>query len=225
MSSEDNVRSAPSIWSLIWIPAVISLGMTLLRLTGELLHWSEMWFSSATGGVVPVGLSWIFGITWLPLPFGIYFALRLRSANQGPPSRARAVGLSFLGAVLALAGLFLYRPPIDFPVVLLYAWAVMAVGAAVQFLAWPELARVMSAYGLAARIPVVVVMFLAMLGNWGTHYDYVGMPAPFQMPFWPGFFWLAFFPQLVFWVSHTIILGVLSGSIAFAFVRSAGGTD
>jgi hypothetical protein len=83
----------------------------------------------------------------------------------------------------------------------------------------------MSAYGLAARIPVVVVMFLAMLGNWGTHYDYVGMPAPFQMPFWPGFFWLAFFPQLIFWVSFTIVLGVLSGSIAFASVRSTGGTD
>jgi hypothetical protein len=113
----------------------------------------------------------------------------------------------------------------DFPLVLLYVWAVMAVGAAVQFLAWPELARVMSAYGLAARIPVVVVMFLAMLGNWGTHYDYVGMPAPFQMPFWPGFFWLAFFPQLVFWVSYSIVLGVLSGSIAFASVRSARGTD
>jgi hypothetical protein len=161
--AEDNERSASSIWSLIWIPVVISLGMTLLRLTGELLHWSEMWFSTATGGVVPV--------------------------------------------------------------VLLYVWAVMAVGAAVQFLAWPELARVMSAYGLAARIPVVVVMLLAMLGNWGTHYDYVGMPGPFQMPFWPGFFWLAFFPQLVFWVSYTIVLGVLSGSIAFASVRSSGGTD
>jgi hypothetical protein len=51
------------------------------------------------------------------------------------------------------------------------------------------------------------------------------MPAPFQMPFWPGFFWLAFFPQLIFWVSYTIVLGVLSGSIAFASVRSAGGTD
>jgi hypothetical protein len=43
----------------------------------------------------------------------------------------------------------------------------------------------MGAYGLAARIPVVVVMFLAMAGNWGTHYDYVGAPEPFQMALWP----------------------------------------
>ena len=36
---------------------------------------------------------------------------------------------------------------------------------------WPALGRVLVAYGLAARIPVIIVMLVAMLGNWGTHYD------------------------------------------------------
>ena len=62
---------------------------------------------------------------------------------------------------------------------------------------------------------------LAMAGNWGTHYDYVGAPAQFQMPLWPRFFWLGFFPQLIFWVSFTVVFGVLSGSIAFAVRRYA----
>jgi hypothetical protein len=84
--------------------------------------------------------------------------------------------------------------------------------------AWPSLARVLLVYGLLSRIPVVVVMFLAMAGDWGTHYDYVGMPAPFQMPFWPRFLWLAFFPQLVFWVGFTIVLGTLAGTLALALV-------
>ena len=128
----------------------------------------------------------------------------------------KAVGLSCLGAVLAMAGLFLLRPPLGFPLVLVYVWGVMAVGGAVQFLAWPR---------LAARLPVVAVMFLAMLGDWGTHYDYVGMPAQFQMPFWPRFLWLAFFPQIVFWVSFTIVLGVLCGSLALGVRRLVGRKD
>ena len=62
--------------------------------------------------------------------------------------------------------------------------------------------------------PVVVIMLLAMRGNWGTHYDYVGMPSAFQMALGPRFLWLAFFPQLVFWVGFTILMGTLAGSLA-----------
>jgi len=58
------------------------------------------------------------------------------------------------------------------------------------------------------------VMFLAMRGDWGTHYDFVGMPPQFQMSLLPRFFWLAFFPQLIFWVGFTILVGSFSGSIA-----------
>jgi hypothetical protein len=34
------------------------------------------------------------------------------------------------------------------------------------------------------------------------------------MPFWPRFLWLAFFPQLIFWVAFTIVAGVTSGTLA-----------
>jgi len=58
------------------------------------------------------------------------------------------------------------------------------------------------------------------MGRWGTHYDYVGIPPEFQMGFWRGFFWLAFFLQLVFLVPFTLVLGTLSGTLA-ALVASA----
>jgi hypothetical protein len=200
---------------LIAGPALISLVVTLLRLLGELLHWSERWFTTRTLGVVPAGLTRVFGITWLALPFGAYFAWRLAQAGYGPASRTRAVLCAVLGIVIIFAGVFL-RPPLPFPQILLFIWLTMVIAAAVQLAGWPEFVRVILVYGLAARIPVVAVMFLAMLGDWGTHYDYVGMPPQFSMPFWPRFLWLAFFPQLIFWVGYTIVAGALAGSIVAA---------
>src|SRR5262249_28760869 len=37
--------------------------------------------------------------------------------------------------------------------------------------AWPALFKTLIAYAFAARIPVALVMLIAMRGNWGTHYD------------------------------------------------------
>ena len=45
---------------LILVPALITLAVTLLRLTGELLHWSKTLFNPAPGGGgAIVGLSLI----------------------------------------------------------------------------------------------------------------------------------------------------------------------
>ena len=43
-------RKPISITSLITIPALITLGVTILRLVGELEHWPKPWFSAAAGG-------------------------------------------------------------------------------------------------------------------------------------------------------------------------------
>ncbi len=212
--------SRPEIVRLILVPTLITFAVTLLRLTGELAHWSERWFSTETGGTIPHGVSWFFGITWLAVPFGTYFAVRLVKAQQGPPSVAKALILSALG-LLILAG---FRFPIgiiplQFPLILIPIWLLMAIAAFLQYFSWPSLFNTLLAYGLAARIPVAIVMFLAMLGNWGTHYDYVGMPPQFAMPLVPRFLWLALFPQLIFWVSFTIVVGTICGTLLTAVIR------
>ncbi len=213
---------------LIAVPAVITLIVTLLRLTGELRHWSARWFSTDTGGPVPQGVSWLVGITWLAAPFGIYFAWRLAQAKNGPRSYGRALLFALLGLVVYLGYRYvLILIPIGFPHVLILIWLFWSIAAALQFLGWPALARTLLVYGLSARLPVAVIMFLAMLGSWGTHYDYVGIqwPPHFTSALIPRYLWLAFFPQLVAWVAYTIALGSLAGVIVTAIIRPKSGEN
>jgi serine/threonine protein kinase len=110
---------------------------------------------------------------------------------RAPVKTTRALGFALAGlAIFALyhfwlRGIFSF----GFPQRLIFTWSVMVVAAALQWLGWPALFKTLLAYGLASRIPVVSVMFLAMLGRWGTHYDYRNM---LEMPFWPKFLWMGF---------------------------------
>jgi len=214
-------ESRPDTLRLIFIPALISLGVTLLRLAGELLHWSPAWFSPETSGTRPVGpFTWVVGITWLAIPFGAYFAVKLCSTGGKRPSMHVWPFTAIAGLVIMVASPYLLRLiPVKFPQLLIFIWLFMAIAAILQYFAWPELFKTLLAYGFAARIPVVIVMLLAMMGNWGTHYDYVGLPPQFMMPLLPRFLWLAFFPQLVFWVGFTIVAGSAAGLVATVAMR------
>jgi len=79
---------------------------------------------------------------------------------------------------------------------------------------WKNLMKTLFAYGLAARIPVIIIMGLAIFGNWGTHYD----AFPPEMAGWSNmvkFLVGAVVTQLVLWVSiWTVGSGMLTGMIA-----------
>lgn len=196
---------------LILIPSVIALFITLLRLVGELQHWPTALFNREAGGGGA-----LIGIWWLPLIFGIYFALKLSEAGQGPENRGRAVRLSVVGVLLFIAGIAIGAVP-QLPTAVKVAigiiLAVLAIG--LQYTGWPKLFNVLLAYGFASRIPVLIVMFIAMRGDWGTHYDVV-QPQYANLTFWPKFMLLAFLPQMLLWIILTIIPGMLTGSIAAA---------
>jgi len=209
-----NSNARASILQLILIPGIITLAITILRLVGELQNWSETWFNRSAGGPGA-----IIGIVWLAPIFGIYFALKLSAAGEGPAHRGKAVIYAILGLIIIILSVFLQAAlQLGFPAFLIYVWLVMAAAAAIQFLAWPALSKALLAYGLAARIPVIIVMFLAMRGNWGTHYDAVPPNIP-EMSFWPKFIWLGLVPQLTLWIGYTIVSGSLFGSIATAVLR------
>jgi hypothetical protein len=196
---------------LILIPSVITLVVTLLRVVGELRHWSPALFNPSAGGGGA-----LVGVTWLVPIFGIYFALKLSGAGEGPVGVGKAIGLAVLGlAVLVGGSILTIAPQIHLPGKQAIGLLLMVAAAALQFKSWPALSKALLAYGYAARIPVAVVMFFAIRGSWGTHYD--ALPPGFSdMSFWPKYVQIGLIPQLVFWVAFTMIVGTLFGSIATA---------
>ena len=199
-------------------PALIALAVTLLRLAGELQGWSEAWFSRATSGLVPEGaVSWLVGITWLALPFGAWFAFRLARSGAAIPPAGRAVLLATLALVVLYGGTRLVSLlRLGFPGFLLAIWTMGVLAAVLAWQAWPALGRVLFAYGLLSRAVVALVMFLAMRGRWGTHYDYADMPRVLELPFGTAYLMFAFIPQLVFWLAYTIVLGMVAGTLLAA---------
>lgn len=202
---------------LIVVPALITLGVTLLRLVGELQHWSPTLFNREAGGGGA-----LIGIGWLVPVFGIYFALKLQKNGQGPERVGRAIGLTVLAFAINTAatfGLFALKPSF---LVLLSGFGVLSVISIVlAYGAWPALARVLLAYAFAARIPVVAVMLVAIFGDWGTHYDVAPPEAPQIAAMAPllKWFWIGLVPQFTVWIYVTVVGGVLFGSIAAAISR------
>ena len=207
--------SSLPLGKLILIPSLITLGITILRLVGELNQWSPVLFSRAAGGGGA-----LVGITWLPLLLGPYFAWKLIKSGHGPGGCNRAIGYAVLGLVIFFLGGFVgFAPVLSFPGRQAVGYLLMAAAVAPQFLCWRSLAKTLLAYAYAARLPVVIVTYFAMRGNWGTHYDAVPPEAAAVTGFAEKFFLVSVLPQLVFWIAYTVIVGALLGSIYVAVAR------
>jgi hypothetical protein len=213
--ANESSSSSLSISRLIMVPALITLGVTILRLVGEVQHWSPRLFNPAPGGGGA-----LVGIAWLPLIFGPYFAFKLLAAGEGPSSKGSAIGYALLGLVVLVAAVFIsIKAGFGAPLILAVALVLMAGAVALQFRPWPALARALVGYAYAARVPVAIIMFFAIRGNWGTHYD--GAPPNFpEMSFWPKYLLIALVPQFIFWVAFTVVIGALVGTLAATLQRS-----
>jgi hypothetical protein len=209
-----NSSTKSTINRLIMYPALITLGVTLLRLIGELMHGPAFLFGRAPGGGGA-----IIGISWLPIIFGPYFAVKLFDRNLKPSSSLKTILFALAGfVILVCGGIVAFSPVVHFTGRIAVGLLIMVGAAALQYIPWRELAQTLISYAYLARVPVVIVMFFAMRGQWGTHYDAV--PPPFdQLPFWTKYLYLAVAPQLVMWVVYTMTLGALVGGIYAAIVR------
>ena len=208
-------RRSISITSLITVPALITLGVTVLRLAGELQHWPKPWFSAGAGGGGA-----IIGISWLPIIFGPYFAMKLAGAGEGPPSAGKAIGFSFLALLVFVLAGFLFGKTIGHASFLTFlALLLMLFAAFVPGFGWRSLGNTVLAYAFAARIPVLIVMYLAMSGNggqgWGTHYDAVA-PAFAPLPLATKYLYTAFLPQMTMWIGWTVVVGSIFGTVVAA---------
>jgi hypothetical protein len=201
--------------SLRWIlvPALVTLAVTVLRLSGELLGLGPPLFGTqAGGGGALVGIGWL-----IPL-FGGVFAWRLQRAGLGParPVSALAtmlVGLGLVAVAFVVARLVMRPTP----------WA-MAVGAAgsvlaglCAFHAWRELGRLLFAYAIAARAPVMALAFADVFLQLGTHYGKLAPGAAELAPL-PRALVLCL-AQAVFWIPLTLLGGGLAGLLVTALGR------
>jgi len=213
----ENTKPVSTI-RLIAVPALITLGITILRLLGELQHWGPPWVDAASGGGGA-----LIGISWLPIIFGPYFATKLAMDGDSPRSLGKAAGFAFLGLVVAFGAIWLLSATFSHPSILsLVAFALVFVAAFIPRVGWRRLGNVLLTYAFAARIPVLVVMYLAMRGNagagWGTHYD-ATEPVFANLSFFKKYFDEAVLPQMTMWIAWTTIVGSLFGIAAASIVR------
>lgn len=229
--SKQNPQS-PSTRSLVMIPAILTLVVTLLRLIGELLGWNETWFGTGVGEPGPDGEArspGLFGIVWLVPIFGAYFGYRIRSAFGGP-QLGRSLGMFVVAILLSAGGVFLLvmmglitmpdpKAVPKEPEGLLWGLCVMLVGLGVGFIAWGKLAWTLLVYGVLARIPVVLITCLAVAMDWETHHTKL----PAGVPDKEGMAKLVALltPQLSVWIVFTVLVGGFFGSLASRMVRGA----
>ena len=213
--AETNSGNQVEVVKLILVPSLITLGVTILRVVGELNNWAAALFGKGAGGGGA-----IVGISWLPFIFGVYFALKLVGAGAGPASLGKTFAFWGVGLVLMVAGGFLGFKAFQSDSAALGIAALVLITAAFvsQFWGWPSLAKVLVAYGYAARIPVLIVMYLAFQGKWGTHYD--ALPPDFVSKGFATDFWnVAVIPQMFIWIAFTVLVGTLFAAVTAAIAQ------
>jgi hypothetical protein len=200
-------------WRLVLWPAAATLAVTALRVTGELLNWTPALFSRSVGGGGA-----LVGIVWLIPIFGAYFGHRLSSRTPEPPRLGKALGwnaaaLVVLASFLAVGFAQPTASATQFLAIGLGSWAAIAVA----WRGWPALVATLVRYGVLARIPVILVILLGILGHWRTHYDTPppGLPEMGSLATWAA---IGLIPQLTLWMAATVVLGLFVAAPVAAIV-------
>lgn len=172
----------------------------------------------------------LFGITLLVPIFGFWFGWRLRRSTGTPKHAGKSaivyllgVGVMMGGFQLATAMGWIVMPTKEapgVPVGMMWAVALVVAAVAVAFTAWPRLSVTLFVYALLARIPVIVITFLACANDWNTHYAKLApifkLPPDMSKPLFLSM------PQGTFWIAFTMIVGGLTGCLGAALARRKG---
>jgi hypothetical protein len=202
------------IVSAVLLAGLLTLGVTVLRLVGELQGWDPRFFSREPGGGAA-----LVGIGWLMVFVGLWFGRRLAQAGHRPVSTVRAGLVPLLGVVAMMGcvgyivtqspkeqvmdrmGMFMLFCPLF---VLLAVWG------------WGRAALAGLCYGLLARVPVVVVQYVAIAGDWGTHYEKMDPSLQLDAATRGHALMMA---QLLFWAPLTSLVVTLFAALGALTVR------
>jgi hypothetical protein len=210
----------PGTFSLVLVPALITLVVNVSRLVLELAGFGPPLVSAEAGGGGA-----LLGITWLVPIFGVWFGYRLAKTGRGPSSRGRAALLSFAGVAIFLGGAALCfalelvtlgtaeQPKA--PEGLEYILGLGIIAVLAQVIAWPRAAAVLTLYALCARLPVVAITWIAVRAGWETHFTAL-MPGIPPLTGDELFFALST-AQVTIWPIFTITVGGLAAAIGAAF--------
>lgn len=208
--------------SLVLVPAIVTLLVSVIRLVGELQGWNETWFNTAGPG--PDRQQGLFGITLLVPLFGFWFGWRLRRATGGPKGVGKAMWVYVAGAgvlvggflAAAAAGLIVMptKAAPGVPEGMLWAVGLVVAALLVGFAAWPRLSATLFVYALLARIPVIALTFLAVAKDWDTHHT--KLPPDFALPEGTSKAVFLSMPQGTFWIAITVLVGGVCGCLGAA---------
>ena len=101
----------------------------------------------------------------------------------------------------------------------------LSIGAPVVTLAvlwaWPAGWLALLLYGVLARVPVIVIQYIAVDRNWGTHYDQVHPKMPKDMSMAEKGYALMM-AQTTMWIPFTILVGGLFACAGAMSVKKKG---
>lgn len=220
------MQEPPRILSLVLVPALLTLVITVVRVVGELQGWNPALFGSDAGGGAA-----LVGITWLVLVFGAWFGFRLRRGGAtvalGRAAIVYAIALAVMvGGFLGLTASGLVTMPTEEQPGQLegleYALGLMALAAVVALVAWPRLTLTLLVYGYLARLPVVAVTWLDLSQGWDTHYG--ALPPAVVVRDDSERLMALLMPQLTLWpLVFTPIVGGLCGCLGARLAGSKRG--
>jgi hypothetical protein len=210
-STFDGTYRRRSTGALLFWPVLLTFAVSAVRVAGEL----QGWVTARSGGAGA-----LLGITWLAFAFGGWFGVQLAHDGDRPAlRRAPLFGLVSLAVVVAVV---MWRfgpimrstetvPMADLRIAVMIIAGTTLVLSLLQFAVWPRLAWTLLCYGLAARLGVLAITWLAKVQGWDTHYTKFG-PQGLEVPLGETMASAAF-AQLGFWVPFTVIAGGFVGGL------------
>jgi len=219
----------PGLLSLVLIPALLTLGVAILRLVGELQGWDPLWFDNHAPGHEDQQPGLV-GITWLVPIFGLYFGIRLRRLHGQPARPGKAALLLLIGGVLLAGGFFALielglvgmpdaespEEPFGLP----YILGLAAVSMLIMLIGSGRLGVLLLVYALLARLPIVAITWLALQNeDWDTHYS--KLPDGTILPEGTSPLMFLVTPQLTIWIAFTLLVGGLFGCLGAVLAKKS----